>query len=384
ASAVPGSVWDRRRMEEAAMRLLDAEDPAELVSSLRYLFRAVLASGQDPSALLVSVLRRGKLELAREAAALIRDNLNRDLGRALDGLLSGEPSRMRDALHYLLHHAGRNWNEVLRAVTFPALATVLGREDRRSVLFPVLEQLVRLAPAEAERVEPFLDVLVDRLEDLDNHERFALSRFLLGLQEVYPEVAGYLLRRVQQTADPHLRAYYANVLSRLRLEAGQRTAVVEMVVDLVARHGQDVALQERLRVTCMNLGPQALERLSSETSLPGTQRVWLVHLWQACRTAGVELPSEDLFARFAWDELRARNRGALLALIRTGQLRHAGLAQRLAGGGPGAAGVLAYLLDEAYRLEDPDDQPVLDLLAAAGAEVLEPAFALVREEAALE
>jgi len=119
-------------------------------------------------------------------------------------------------------------------------------------------------------------------------------------------------------------------------------------------------------------------------TLTGDQRTWLVHLWHDFRTGEGRLPPEEAFVRFAVGEILARNRGSLLALVRTGQLTRPDLVRALQSLSLPRTSVLSYLLEEAWRMEEPDDVPVLEVLAGLGREALERAFAMVREEAALE
>lgn len=387
ATSFPGVLWDRKRMEEAALTLLDAEDPKELVEAFRYLFRATTACGQDPTSLLVTALRRGRTELSREAAALVRDSLDRDFGRALRDMLSEDPGQIRDALHFFSGEAARRYEAVLQAVLLPALTPLVGRGDFRSLLLPRLPQLAPLVGTDPGPMESFLDALLGELPGLELHERFAASAFMADLGNRYPGLAPYLLRRVASTADPHLVAFFSSVLARLRLEPEQHEEVVRRTVALFREHGRDAALAQRLRATFRILGPGPLARLSdpevTRTLLPD-QRTWLVHLWRDYRQPEGVLPPEPVFVRFALGEILSRNRSSLLALVRTGQLTRPEVVRALRGLEEPRAPVFTWLLDEAWRMEDPDDGPVLDVLAEVGAEVLDRAFAFVREEAALE
>lgn len=386
-SGFHGVLWDRKRMEEAALTLLDAEDPKELLEAFRYLFRATTACGQDPTSLLVTAFRRGRMELSREAANLVRDTLNRDFGRALRDLLSDDPGQIRNALHFFTSDVSRQYTAVLHAVLLPALTPLIVRPEFRALLLPKLPQLAPLVGTEAGPMESFLDAVLNELPELELNERFAVSAFMADLGDRYPGLPAYLLRRVAGTADPHLVAFYGNVLSRLRLEPEQHEEVVRRMAALFQEHGRDTALSRRLRATFRILGAGPLARLSDPAFTRGLapeQRTWLVHLWKDYRQAEGPLPAEGVFVRFALEEILSRNRGSLLALVRTGQLALPALRDALRELEEPRAPVFSYLLDEAYRMEDPDDVPVLDLLASVGPEVLDRAFAFVREEAALE
>ena len=98
--SIKGSLWKRELLEESSLTLLDSESDEQLIESFRYLFRATLACNQDPTPLLVTAFKRGKPKLSQEAARLVRDNLNRDLGRALADILTKNPKKFKDALYF--------------------------------------------------------------------------------------------------------------------------------------------------------------------------------------------------------------------------------------------------------------------------------------------
>jgi len=385
-SSFPGLLWDRRRMEEAALTLLDAEDHGELLEAFRYLFRATTVCGQDPTSLMVTALRRGRPELSREVANLVRDGLDRDFGRALGDLLSDEPSGIRDALHFFAERAADRYASILEAVLLPALTPLVGRPEFRTHLLPRLPRLVALVGLEPGPLEAFLDALLAQSDELELHERFAISAFLADLGARHVGLAAYLLRRCDSTADPHQLAWLGSILARVRLDPDQHERVVTRLVALFREHGDDEAICRRLRVTFRTLGPEPLARLSDPgqaCTLSVEQRTWLVHLWQDYRTSQAVTPPEASFVDFACAEILSRNRAALLALVRTGQLTRPALLERLRTGSQPRGPILSFLLDEAWRMEEPDDVSVLEALAALGPEVLERALAGVREEVAL-
>lgn len=382
-----GVLWDRRRMEEAALTLLDAEEPAELLEAFRYLFRATTVCGQDPAGLVVTALRRGRPELSREVASQVRESLDRDFGRALGDLLSEEPSGIRDALHFFIERAAQGHAGILEAVLLPALTPLLGRPEFREHLLPRLPRLACLVGTEPAPLESFLDSLLACPDELELHERFAISAFLVDLGARYAGLAGYLLRRTEATADPHQLAWLGSILARVRLDPGQHERVVARLVALFREEGEDETLRRRLRVTFRTLGPEPLARLSDPGPARGLsleQRTWLVHLWQDYRTAQSVRPPDPLFVDFACREILSRNRSALLALVRTGQLTRPELLEGLRASPEPRGTMLGFLLDEAWRMEEPDDLPVLEALAAIGPEALEQALVAVREEVALE
>lgn len=385
-SSFQGLLWDRRRMEEAALTLLDAEEPAELLEAFRYLFRATTVCGQDPTSLMVTALRRGRPALSREVANLVRDGLDRDFGRALGDLLSDEPSGIRNALYFFAERAADRYASILEAVLLPALTPLLGRPEFRAHLLPRLTRMVPLVGLDPGPLEAFLDALLAPADELELHERFAVSAFLVDLAARYPAMAAYLLRRWDSTADPHQLAWLGSILARVRLSSEQHERVVARLVTVFREHGDDEAIRRRLRVTFRTLGPEPLARLSDPRqagALGLEQRTWLVHLWHDYRSHQAVMPPEGAFVDFACEEILSRNRAALLAMVRTGQLTRPALLEGLRNSPPPREPVVSFLLDEAWRMEEPDDASVLEALAALGPEVLQRALASVREEVAL-
>lgn len=386
AGVFGGALWDRRRLEQASLSLLDAEDPEELVESFRYLFRALVTSGQNPTGLLVTALRRKKRELSREVAAQVREHLSRDLGRALLDLLSEDPRQMAGALKYLLGEAAASWRELLPVVLVPALQGALERGEGRAVVLSHPEPLARRLGGELERIETFLDALLDRIPELGFKERVNLGTFLVSLAANTAGLSTFLLRRAEVAADPHMQAFLGSVLSRVEQDPQERERCVDLMVELFLTRGHETALQERLRPTFMQLGTAPLERLARPEALerlePG-QRIWLIHLWNQYRAEKLELPDDEIFVGLARSEILGRRRGSMLALVRSGQLCHPSLVEALTGD-PERELLIGYLLAEASRMEEPDDEAVFDLLAHFGPEVLSPAFRRLREEAALQ
>jgi len=254
----------------------------------------------------------------------------------------------------------------------------VGRPEFRTHLLPRLPRLVALVGLEPGPLEAFLDALLAQSDELELHERFAISAFLADLGARHVGLAAYLLRRCDSTADPHQLAWLGSILARVRLDPDQHERVVTRLVALFREHGDDEAICRRLRVTFRTLGPEPLARLSDPgqaCTLSVEQRTWLVHLWQDYRTSQAVTPPEASFVDFACAEILSRNRAALLALVRTGQLTRPALLERLRTGSQPRGPILSFLLDEAWRMEEPDDVSVLEALAALGPEVLERALA---------
>lgn len=377
-----GLLFDRRRLEEAALTLLDAESSTDLVENFRYLFRATLSSGQDPSGLLVTALRRSKPELSREVGHQVREHLHRDLGRALEALQEDDPLRVTDAVHYLLN--ARETSFLRDSILLPALLPVLRKGDHRQTLYDSLERLGEVLTGSTltnqgldAALEAFLEYLLDDLPGLDSEPRASLTTFLVAMAGSYPELPGYLMRRLESTVDPALHVFYAHVLTRVELPSRERGRLSLRLRATLLEHGREPALLENLKLIFTRLGQDSLEELSTpETVAEMTPalRIWLVHLWHHFRPEDVG-PLADLAAT------HLRDRSLLLALVRTGQLLHPQVAGRILEL-PDRAAVILYLLGEAFRMEEPDDQVVLDLLGRMGFEALEPAYARLAEEAA--
>lgn len=377
-----GLLFDRRRLEEAALTLLDAESPTDLVENFRYLFRATLSSGQDPSGLLVTALRRNKAELSREVGHQVREHLHRDLGRALEALQEDDPQRVADSVHYLLNV--RETSLLRDSVLLPALLPVLRRGDHRDTLYDSLERLGEVLQSSHltdqgldAALEAFLEYLLDDLPGLDSEPRASLTTFLVGMAASYPELPGYLLRRLESTLDPSLHVFYAHVLTRVELGSRERGRLLERLRATLLEHGREPALLENLKLIFSRLGPESLEELSGAAvveQMTPALRIWLVHLWNHFRLDDLA-PLADLAAR------HLRDRSLLLALVRTGQLLLPAVAERILAL-PDRSAIILYLLQEAFRMEDPDDQVVLELLGRMGFEALEPAFGRLAEEAA--
>ncbi|GMU54760.1 MAG: hypothetical protein AMXMBFR33_39060 [Candidatus Xenobia bacterium] len=378
-----GVLWDRRRLEEAALTLLDAESPTELVENFRYLFRATLSSGQDPSGLLVTALRRSKPDLSREVGHLVREHLHRDLGRALETLQEEDPQRVADAVHYLLN---ARESDVLRdSILLPALLPVLRKSEQRQTLFDSLERLGQVLQSSTltqqgldSALEAFLEYLLDDLPQLDSEPRASLTTFLVALASGYPELPGYLLRRLESTVDPGLHVFYAHVLTRVELTSRERSRLLERMQATLLEHGRESAMLENLKLIFARLGEESLEDLSSPAVVARMSpplRIFLVQLWHHFQPPDVA-PLAELAA------LHLRDRSLLLALVRTRQLLLPQVVERILAM-PDRSAIVLYLLQEAFRMEEPDDAVVLELLAHYALEALEPAFARLAEEAAL-
>lgn len=383
--AFSGILWDRRKMEQASLCLLDGEDADELVESFRYLFRALVTSGQSPMDLMVTALKRGKQELSLEVARQVQEHLNRELGRALRAVVSAEPKPMQSALNYLLGEDGQAWAEVLAVVLLPALRGVVSQPEGRAVVFSVLEQTVERIGTDPREVESFLDALVDEMPRLSLTQRLGFARFLEKLQSVYPPVTTYLLTQLKVARSPQDAAFFGHVLSRMQLSAEEKGECLERMVELFSGQGLETALEERLKNTFVSLGAAALERLSDPfllRRLGPARRMDVIALWNRFRAEGLEMPDQKVFVELALTAVHDRRRDTVLALVRSGQMTHPALVKGLRAD-PNPEELVSYFTGEAFRLEEPDDEEVFRLLAEFGGLPLEKPFARLRQEAAL-
>ncbi|MBQ7529286.1 hypothetical protein IJT10_05240 [bacterium] len=418
-SALKGILWDRQRLEESSLALLDSEDTAQLIESFRYLFRASVTCGQDPMGLLVTALKRGKKELSLEVTRQVRDNLNRDLGRALENLLSEDPKKFKDALYYFNRPEQERFKKVLQVILLPALLPMVKQETFRSQLLPSLCHISPLIES-VQELTPFLDALLDDLDSMELSERFAISGFIFDLAYKFKDLKGYLLKRFQSTNVSNDLAFLGNILARLTLEDEEFLSISDRLVELFITHGTDIGLARRLRVTFRFLGTYILSQLSEANNmakLSEAQRMFVVALWNDFRLAGSEhkhedehdescdcaeeelisirqvnkfnlsLDSEELkdkFADFVINRLLEKDKSATLALIHTKQLDLPEVKEILQNLDNKRYSIYSFLFEEACYLASPDNELVLQLLASCGSGALEFSFKVVSEDAALE
>ncbi|MHB2020824.1 MAG: hypothetical protein ACYCW6_28125 [Candidatus Xenobia bacterium] len=375
-TSVPSTpLFERNRLEEAALTFLDSEDMPRVLETFRYLLRALLTTGQDPASLLASAFRRGKPELSREAARLIREQISGRVGEGLADLLSDRPTRIQQGLEALLDD--RDHAALVAAVLPPLL---LGADNRMELTRLALPQLARFRWPDATTLEAFLDRLLADAVELDAGDRHLLGSFLVELAGTWVSLGGWLADRLRATRDPHLRAFYGSVLCRLTLPQRLHDELTRLLVDTFLEHPQDVGLHERMRLTLLRLGPRPLEVLS-EHELGPPVCAWVLTLWHQALTEGHPHPGEDVFGRMAARELLACNRSALMELARRNLLGHPALQPHLAAD---LDAIGRWLSDEVGSMEDPDDLVVLEFLARLSFDFVETFFARLREDAVLE
>ena len=303
-SAIKGVLWDRARLEEASLTLLDSENTQDLIEAFRYLFRASLACQQDPTGLLVTAFKRGKAELSHEVAKQVRDNLDSDLGRALLSLLSLDLKKFKDALFYFNQPEQSKFRGLLGTILLSALLPLVKEKEFKTQLLPSLPHLAPLIAqcareqgalaAQAEEfceLTEFLDALLDQLENLELAERFALSAFIFDLAPHFPHLGDYLLKRLKVTNLPGSVAFLSNILSRLPKDDEAYNYLKERLLQLFREHGSEAGLSRRLRATFKNLGSKVLEDLSAEqflAELDENRRIFVVNLWADFRKAEQE------------------------------------------------------------------------------------------------
>lgn len=384
---VGGTLFDRPRLEEAALVFLDAEDGTRIVESFRYLFRAALSSGQDAVPLLVSAFRRGKRQLSLEAAALVKAHLSRDTGRALEDLLSDRPARIREGLHALLNTRDDRWNPLLAVLLLPVLTELLGTPEHLHLVLSVLPRLTTMRWEDAPLMEAFLDRLLAEAIAYDSPERFAIGTFLVELRPVWPSLVDFVTGRLTSTRDLNLRAFYGSVLSRLKLPDAVRETCIEWMVEAFLEGGHDTGFQERLRNTLLKFAPQTLERLAEQGSwarLKPIMRPYLLSLWHQAETEGFPMPEEGVMARFAAHELQLRHRPSLLEMVRSGKLLRDSIVDTVRHDPVLRMAVTGYLQEEVSSLEEGEDEPAYRFLARLGFEPAESFYQKLREEGALD
>ncbi|MGM9998697.1 MAG: hypothetical protein ACI38Q_04810 [Candidatus Bruticola sp.] len=302
-SAIKGVLWERSRLEEASLTLLDSENISDLIEAFRYLFRASAACHQDPTPLLITAFKRGKAELSREAAKQVRDNLNRDLGRALLSMLSLDIKKFKDALFYFDQPEQEKFHSILGTILLSALLPLVKEKNFRTQLLPGLPHLAPLIAkcaaqgveeerqAELSELTAFLDALLDQLDSFELTERFALSAFVFDLAPHFPGLGDYLMRRLKNTNIPGSVAFFGNILSRLPKTDEDYQFLSKRLLQLFLEHGQEVGLSRRLRATFKNLGSAILEELSAPfvlAELDESRRIFVVNLWSDFRSAQEE------------------------------------------------------------------------------------------------
>ncbi len=304
ASAIKGVLWDRQRLEEASLTLLDSENTSDLIEAFRYLFRASLACRQDPLGLLVTAFKRGKAELSTEVAKQVRDNMDSDLGRALLSLLSLDLKKFKDALFYFDQPEQSRFRELLGPILLAALLPLVKEKEFKTQLLPSLPHLAPLIaqcsragqPSSAQtegftELTEFLDALLDQLETLELPERFALSAFIFDLAPHFPHLGDYLLKRLKVTNLSSSVAFLGNLLSRLPKDDQAYQYLKERLLQLFEEHGSEAGLSRRLRAILKNLGTAILEDLTSErflASLDEPKRIFIVNLWADFRRSESE------------------------------------------------------------------------------------------------
>lgn len=307
--AIKGSLWKQELLEESSLTLLDSEADEQLVESFRYLFRAALACGQDPTPLLVTAFKRGKPKLSQEAARLVRDNLNRGLGRALADILTKNPKKFKDALYFFNQPEQARYRPVLSTILLSALLPLTQDKDFRSQLLPSLNVLAPLIAQCAQSNVPqaakleefseltaFLDALLEHLEEMELMERFAVSAFIAKLAPDFKYLGEYLIKRLDGTNEANMVAFLGNLLARLPKNDDDYQLVKDRMIGLFSEHGHEAGLSRRLRATFKYLGTEILKDLSNPeflARLNESQRIFVVDMWNDFRSdLPLELKSE--------------------------------------------------------------------------------------------
>lgn len=397
--ALGGVLWDRQRLEEASLTLLDGEDIEELLAAFRYLLRAALACRQDPAGLLVTALKRNKPALTAEVARQVRDNLDRDLGRALEQLLSGQAAQFKEALLYFAAPHPQRLEPILGYLLWPSLIALAGEEKARSYLLPSLSTVAPLlarfqklsAKAEdaPQGLRELLDLLLDALDSLQLVERLALSAFIYQLAPHFPELGAYLWHRFRLSTQPSTLAFLGNLLARLPQREEDYQELKGRLIALWVEKGQEAWLARRLRATFKLLGSAVLVDLSQAPfldSLDEGRRLAVVQLWQDFKrpwtleegqSRGRQLRPEErdrLFVEYVRGRLASQDRASLIFLAHTDQLQDPLLLGMWEPWSPENLALASFLLAQAALAAEPERQRLLKLLAAGGERALEWSF----------
>lgn len=291
-SGIKGLLWDRQRIEEASLTLLDSEDNTKLVEAFRYLFRAGITCGQDPSGLLITAFKRGKPVLSAEVMRQVRDNLDRDLGRALINLLGDDSQKCREALRYFNKPEQERFLPVLKVILIPALLPLVKKEGFKKNILPGLLHLVpligRVSADDGSLGEllAFLDALLDDLSSLELSERFALSAFIYDLAFRSRELQRYVTERFRNAESAGDSVFLGSILARLPMEEADYKEVKDKLVELFAVHGAEAGLSRRLRAAFRFLGTDVLSDLCQPAFLERLdegRRMFVVCLWDDFR-----------------------------------------------------------------------------------------------------
>ncbi|MBQ7502275.1 hypothetical protein IJT93_06115 [bacterium] len=291
-SGIKGLLWDRQRIEEASLTLLDSEDNTKLVEAFRYLFRAGITCGQDPTGLLITAFKRGKPALSSEVMRQVRDNLDRDLGRALINLLGDDPKKCREALRYFNKPEQERFLPILKVILIPALLPLVHKEGFKKNILPGLLHLApligRVSSADGSLGEllAFLDALLDDLGGMELSERFALSAFIYDLALHSEDLRRYTMERFRNAEASGDSAFLGNILARLPMSDPEYKEIKDKLIELFAVHGSEAGLSRRLRATFRFLGTDVLTDLCQSAFLERLdegQRMFVVNLWDDFR-----------------------------------------------------------------------------------------------------
>ncbi len=386
-----GFLWERKKLEEASLYLLDSEDESKLISGFRYLFRALVTTGQDPIHLLCTALKRGKPALCQEVAHQVKEHLNYELGYHLAEVFSCEQERTEEALDAILQKISsasiEPGDSLLSRLLYPALTALSNFPQGKDIIFSRLNRLSPLIDLSPDYFQPLLEILLQRVKTHPHDNLSDLADFLIRAASKLPYLKQTLIDRLRSSSKVGPILFYGSVLSRMPLKRDEKIFCAQKLVNLFLTSNLDIAQKEALRYSFLNLGPLPLQLLLTSSNLAhlkDEQRIWIIYLWDRYHEEGIKPPPEDLFIRFAAAEIIKQRRPSILALARTGLINEPLLSQHLRNSIKSHKSLIETLYTQAYQMEDPDNRGVLDLLADFGWEALDSAFNKLREDVALQ
>ena len=365
ATLRPNLLWDRHRLEKSSLTLLDGEVEDELLADFRYLFRALVTQGIDPTTLLIRAFSRNKMSLSLEAARLIREQMDPKLGSLLEQLFSSSLNEVKRALQTL---ASEPYETVRGRFLTTLIGNVWQRPESRPLILKNLRAVSHRLAQDREAEQQLLEQLLAGLGELVPSQRAELTEDIVEWIAHSPGLTPLLFDHLEQTTDPDRLAFLAQLLALLTLTPQQAEAVEEILVTLFYEHGQISGMLERLRAPLRRLGGPTLLMLLQDprrSELSQTAKTWLLQMADDEVLQDHEV--SGALEGFAVDEVVRGSRTGVLALIRTQRLHTPGILEGLRKQDAATSRrVVQFLLSEAERLEPPDDEPVLKLLSELG------------------
>lgn len=355
--------WDKERLEQATVTLLDSEDEEELVESFRYLFRALRNEEGSLQKLLVSALKRGKKSLSEEVARQVREYLDSDFGERLAEFVSERRIARDRALRWFVAQQGTSWSGLFAHI-LPAL---LEAESDVIWLAESVGQLMDLLEHDLEASQRVLRRCWEVFDQLEPEARRGLIRAGTRLATLDRGFARAMEERLESARSSLEWLFFAEALSQLEPPLG-----LDLMLEKFASDPLEANLERRLPVLLARFGELARTRLTEEayySALPERRRLAVFELWDG----------SERFCEIAFAALEHFHHDTLAWLARSGHLLTSGLVDRIR-----EWGEVEFFLRGAEKLEDPDDEPVFQLLAQVAPEAPARVFAKYRRKAEVE